>query len=195
MASPQSQVSGGEIDTQIDILRRLVAKNWRGTSTTDLKFMELDIEEKLQDEIMGNLRLYLLGSLEDLNNELERREGINTKYIKAPDRDIVKAVKEAIRLEDVIEWYTEVFYAKDRWKFRCTLHGEDKEPSGVIYPTQKWWCFGCNQGGDVFDAVQAFERVDLPQAIRKLATYVGVELKEKDGTRHSREDITDRFYR
>ena len=38
-------------------------------------------------------------------------------------------------------------------------------------------CFVCNAHGDIFDAVQLWERMELIQAIKKLANYIGLEIK------------------
>jgi len=87
--------------------------------------------------------------------EIKRRRAIAYDPRVNTDREIIQAIKDRIAIADVLEWYTDVFYAsRDQGKFRCTLHGEDKNPSGVIYRTEaRWWCFGCNKGGDVFDAL------------------------------------------
>jgi DNA primase len=111
--------------------------------------------------------------------EIKRRQAIVYDPRANTDKEIIAAIKDRIPVVDVLEWYTDVFYAsRDQGRFRCTLHGEDKNPSGVIYRTEaRWWCFGCNKGGDVFDAVQAFEKTDLPHAIAKLARYIGLDTK------------------
>lgn len=177
----------------------MIKTNWRGVATTDLVLeilrlkYDIDMLDIAPEEAIGFGRPSSYGDeqwilehrqlfnrqLQDVLNELERRRTINETYVKNPDREIIQAIKERTQLADIIEQYTEVFYnGKDRWKFRCTLHGTDTEPSGVIYnKEQRWWCFGCNKGGDVFDAVQAFERIDLPSAIRKLANKLGIELR------------------
>ncbi|MEE9315714.1 MAG: CHC2 zinc finger domain-containing protein [bacterium] len=43
-------------------------------------------------------------------------------------------------------------------KYRCTLHGEDKNPSGVLYLNEgRYYCFGGCGGGDIFQLLYAFE--------------------------------------
>jgi len=111
--------------------------------------------------------------------EIKRRQSLDCNPRANTDKEIIEAIKDRVPVADVLEWYTDVFYAsREQGKFRCTLHGEDKHPSGVIYTKEaRWWCFGCSKGGDVFDAVQAFEKTDLPHAIAKLARYVGLDTK------------------
>ncbi len=133
---------------------------------------------------------YLHAALVDSIDELRRRRHINQTYIKSPDREIIKTIKERAKIEDVIEWYCDVFYHRSSWTFRCSLHS-DEHPSGSIYQDKKdgqwkWKCFQCNAGGDVIDAVEIFERIDTSQAIAKLATWLGIDLKPLDKNAASR---------
>lgn len=163
--------------------------NLRGITNSTLVYEIL----KLRHKLGAPARQGLAGGPEDQESEdkdlwnyelanaikeLERRRNINQSVILAPDREIIQAIKDALPVQDVLEQYTQVFYNKTKWMFRCTLHGADRNPSGVIYPDEKrWWCYGCSQGGDIFDAVQAWEHCNLPFAIRKLATWAGIEIR------------------
>ena len=127
-----------------------------------------------------------------LQAEIERRrkKQYDLKSIIHTNNEIIQAIKEAVPIQDVLEWYTQVFLHQRKWTFRCTLHGQDRTPSGVIYPDEKrWHCFGCNRGGDVFDVVQAFERVELGKAIAKLARHAGLNTKPLIPKRGRLQDI------
>jgi len=188
--------------TDRETLRLLADKSWRGTPNSSLVYFILDTKAKLDlleidpDEAIGfkcpsdcskqewieSHRHFWECQLDSATKEIERRRTLNEKTIKAPDREIIQAIKNSLHIEDVIESYTEVIVPRGgyrgNWRFRCTLHGQDNDPSGVIYRDEgRWWCFGCNKGGDIYDAVQMFERVDLPTAIKKLATQLGIELR------------------
>ena len=95
---------------------------------------------------------------------------------------MIQTLKERIPVEDVVSWYTEVFYhgigsRKEQLQFRCPLH-PDQHPSGVIYLKEsRWHCYQCQAHGDIFDAVCLFERMDLPRAIKKLGAYIGIEIR------------------
>ena len=59
----------------------------------------------------------------------------------------------------------------------CPFH-EELEGSFTVYgDTERWYCFGCGEGGDVLDFLQRTEGLSLPEAIRRLeaapATPVG----------------------
>ena len=50
----------------------------------------------------------------------------------------------------------------------CPFH-EEAEPSFTVYgDTERFWCFGCGEGGDVLDFVQRMEGLSLPEAIQRL---------------------------
>lgn len=116
--------------------------------------------------------------IESILKEMKRREDIHYDNSANPDRNIIATIKARVSIADVLDWYTEVFTHKSKWTYRCTLHGEDRHPSGVIYPDeQRSWCFVCNRGGDIFDVVKLFERLELSQAIAKLARYIGIDTK------------------
>ena len=50
----------------------------------------------------------------------------------------------------------------------CPFH-EEREGSFTVYgDTERWYCFGCGEGGDVLDFIQRLEGLSLPEAIRRL---------------------------
>ncbi len=50
----------------------------------------------------------------------------------------------------------------------CPFH-EEREGSFTVYgDTERWYCFGCGEGGDVLDFLQRLEGLSLPEAIRRL---------------------------
>ncbi|HEY8108669.1 MAG TPA: DNA primase [Patescibacteria group bacterium] len=93
----------------------------------------------------------------------------DTEDIKAR-LDIAQVIGETVQLKK----------AGRNFKGLCPFHNE-KTPSFMVSPERgSWHCFGCDQGGDVFDFVMQRERVDFPEALRMLAQRAGVELKGFD---------------
>src|SRR5579885_1114220 len=65
------------------------------------------------------------------------------------------------------------------WWACCPFHSE-KTPSFCIWPEDdRWKCFGCGAGGDVFAFVMRHENLDFPGAIKLLAEKAGVELDDR----------------
>ncbi|HXW07284.1 MAG TPA: DNA primase [Vicinamibacterales bacterium] len=66
------------------------------------------------------------------------------------------------------------------WKGLCPFHGE-KTPSFHVNGEKGFFhCFGCGLGGDVIRFVELYEKVPFPEAVRQLASRVGLTVPEPD---------------
>jgi DNA primase len=94
---------------------------------------------------------------------------------------IIEDIKERIKLEDLVAQNSAIRLRKTGASLVgfCPFHHNDKTPALVIWPgTQTWKCFGCNEGGDVFDWVMKQNPGwDIQEAIRALAGQAGIQLK------------------
>ena len=61
----------------------------------------------------------------------------------------------------------------------CPFHAEAEGSFTVYGDTERYWCFGCGEGGDVLDFVQRTEGVGLPEAIRRLEAGGGCAVRPK----------------
>ena len=50
----------------------------------------------------------------------------------------------------------------------CPFHEEGEASFTVYSDTEKFYCFGCGEAGDVLDFIQRVEGLSLPDAIRRL---------------------------
>ncbi len=65
------------------------------------------------------------------------------------------------------------------FKALCPFHAE-KTPSFTVNPERQMFkCFGCGKAGDVFSFVAEHERVDFLDAVRIVASAVGVAMPER----------------
>ena len=81
----------------------------------------------------------------------------------------IPALKARHSLADVVEAAGVRLRGKGRVRQGvCPFHDE-KEGSFTVYgDTERFYCFGCGEGGDVLDFIQRTESVTLPEAIRRL---------------------------
>ena len=99
--------------------------------------------------------------------------------IKADD---VAQVKERSSIEDVVREHVTLRSAgPGSLKGLCPFHDE-KSPSFNIRPAAgAWHCFGCGEGGDVISFVQKVEHLTFAEAVERLATKLGIELRYEEG--------------
>lgn len=87
------------------------------------------------------------------------------------------AIRQKISLEDVVRSYNvQLLPSGTNFKAVCPLHA-DKDPSfGINVAKQLFYCFGCGEGGDMFNFAQKMELIPHNEAIRKIADLAGVDL-------------------
>ena len=110
---------------------------------------------------------------------------------------ICEEIIAAIDIADVIGERVRLRPARRGYSGLCPFH-EDSEPSFHVYTdTQSYYCFGCQEAGNVITYVMKTENVGFPEALRMLADRAGIDLPEKrQGGRSAYEilGLTAKFY-
>ncbi len=81
----------------------------------------------------------------------------------------IAALKERHTLGEVVE--AAGVRLRGRGRVRqgvCPFHKETEGSFTVYGDSQRWYCFGCGEGGDALDFIQRSEGLSLPEAIRRL---------------------------
>lgn len=91
-------------------------------------------------------------------------------------------VRDATRIDEVIGEYVALRRAgAGSLKGLCPFHDE-KSPSFNVRPTHgTFHCFGCGEGGSVFDFVMKIEVVGFAEAVERLADRIGFRLTYTGG--------------
>ncbi len=90
--------------------------------------------------------------------------------------DQVKEIQLRIDLVDLVAESIELKRKGNRYWGLCPFH-QEKTPSFSVSPAkQMYYCFGCNQGGDVFSYLMQRDGLDFKEAIAVLAERTGVVL-------------------
>jgi DNA primase len=95
--------------------------------------------------------------------------------------DDIALVRERSPIEDVVRAHVTLRGAGGgSLKGLCPFHDE-KSPSFHVTPSRGFFhCFGCQEGGDVITFVQKIEGVTFTEAVERLASRYGVELRYVD---------------
>jgi DNA primase len=93
--------------------------------------------------------------------------------------DVVQEIKARVPIEEVVGEYVDLRRSGASYKGLCPFHVE-KTPSFYVSPARgTFHCFGCGQGGDVLSFVQAIEKLEFRDALRKLAERAGIQLEDR----------------
>lgn len=61
----------------------------------------------------------------------------------------------------------------DKWVMNCPFHAGDHDPSFTVYPTNTYYCFGCEQWGDAVKFLTDY----LGKSYQEALDYVGADYK------------------
>jgi DNA primase len=88
--------------------------------------------------------------------------------------EIIQQVKDRVSIRDVVSDYVTLKRAGANYKGLCPFHKE-KTPSFMVHDgKQIFRCFGCGEGGTVFNFLMKMEGLSYPEAVRKLAARAGI---------------------
>ncbi len=89
---------------------------------------------------------------------------------KSLSREEIQAIRSSHPIEQVIAAYVELRPASRRLVACCPLPGHaDANPSFSVYPEEmRFYCYGCNRGGDVFTFLQLVEGISFREAVERL---------------------------
>ncbi len=112
-----------------------------------------------------------MGVISLLNN------GVNHKAILfMRSQNIIETIRERLDIVEVIrEYIPSMQKAGKNFKALCPFHNE-KTPSFTINPdTQRFYCFGCQEHGDVFSFIEKIDGLTFVESAQKLASKAGVQ--------------------
>jgi len=94
--------------------------------------------------------------------------------------DKIEEVRSASDIVDVISAYVRLKRRGKSYVGLCPFHKE-KTPSFHVTPDkQMFYCFGCQEGGNVFSFLMKTEKVSFIEAVKTLANRAGIELPVYD---------------
>jgi len=94
-----------------------------------------------------------------------------------------ESIEQVLGATDIVELvgsYLPLKRAGSQFRANCPFHHE-KTPSFYVNPArQSFHCFGCGKGGDAISFVRDHENLPFLEAVRKLASRAGVQIREEE---------------
>ena len=90
----------------------------------------------------------------------------------------IEEIQTASDVVSVVSRYVALKKAGKNFKGLCPFHKE-KTPSFIVSPEKQiYHCFGCGKGGNVFNFLMSVENISYIEAIRRIASDLGIQLPE-----------------
>jgi DNA primase len=90
---------------------------------------------------------------------------------------VVKSQTDVVR---IVGEYVKLRKSGANWSALCPFH-QEKSGSFYLYPTSaSYYCFGCHEHGDVFTFVMKMDSLTFPEAVRAVATKMGIPLPKRE---------------
>ncbi|MDD4894698.1 MAG: DNA primase [Candidatus Omnitrophica bacterium] len=96
---------------------------------------------------------------------------------RIPD-NVLEDILSRVDIVEIISGYIPLKRAGRNFRATCPFHHE-KTPSFMVSPDRQiYHCFGCQAGGNAFNFLMQYERLEFPEAVEILARKAGVTLPE-----------------
>lgn len=109
----------------------------------------------------------------------------------------INEVRERTDIIELVSQYVSLKRAGTNHMGLCPFHSE-KSPSFSVHAGRQFYhCFGCGVGGDAFSFLMQIEGLAFPDAVRRLAERVGIDLEERQLSpeEERRQQQRERLYR
>lgn len=91
----------------------------------------------------------------------------------------IQELAEKVDLVEYIGQTEELHKRSNCYVINCPFHKGDNDPSLSIRPsTNRWRCFGCGAGGNIFDWISAYEGKTFSEAFEQVCEMLGEEPEE-----------------
>jgi DNA primase len=100
------------------------------------------------------------------------------------EQEKIEEIKRQTDIVDVIGKYIPLRKMGKNFRGLCPFHSE-KNPSFYVNPEKGiYYCFGCKKGGNAINFLMEYEKLDFPDAIKRLAKNLGIEIDTTKGLRY-----------
>jgi DNA primase len=108
--------------------------------------------------------------------------------------ELIDQIRDANDIVDLISEYVPLKKRGKNYVGLCPFHAE-KDPSFNVIPTKQiFYCFGCQEGGNVIHFLMKHEKLGFVEAIKLLAKRAHIPLPRKDVDKQKAETLDKLYY-
>ena len=109
------------------------------------------------------------------------------------DEDVAR-VREMTDAVQVVGEHVGLKKVGRRWTGLCPFHAERSPSFSLNAEEGLWYCFGCQAKGDIISFVREIERLDFVEAVERLASRAGIQLRYDHGAEGRDRQKRERLY-
>jgi DNA primase len=100
------------------------------------------------------------------------------------EREKIDEISRQTDIVSVIGQYVNLKKIGRNYRGLCPFHNE-RNPSFYVNPEKGiYYCFGCQKGGNAINFLMEYEKLDFPEAVKRLAKNLGIEIDTTKGLRY-----------
>ena len=100
------------------------------------------------------------------------------------EQEKIDEIKRQTDIVDVVGKYVQLKRLGRNFRGLCPFHSE-KNPSFYVNPEKNiYYCFGCKKGGNAISFLMEYEKLDFPDAVKRLAKDLNIEIDTTKGLKH-----------
>lgn len=107
---------------------------------------------------------------------------------------IIDQVQDRVDIVEIIGGYIPLKKAGRNYRAPCPFHHEKTPSFMVSQEKQIFHCFGCGIGGNVFNFLMKYERLEFPEAVRMLAQKAGITIPLPTSQSKMETSLINRLY-
>jgi len=103
---------------------------------------------------------------------------------------LIDQIRQSNNIVEVISGYLPLKKTGSNFKALCPFH-QEKTPSFLVSPQKEiFHCFGCGEGGNVFNFLMKHEKISFIEAVERLAERAGISLPKDRADREEASRIS-----
>lgn len=93
------------------------------------------------------------------------------------NQDLINEIRQKVDIVDLISEYIPLVQKGKNYFGVCPFHNDTNPSMSVSREKQIYKCFSCGASGNVFNFIMEYEHIDFKEAIKVLASKIGMEVK------------------
>lgn len=110
--------------------------------------------------------------------------------------ETISDIQKRVNIVDIISKYLPITKRGKNYFAICPFHDDHNPSMSISEEKQIYTCFVCGASGNVFTFVQNYEKISFTSAVKKVASFIGINIDIKDDYKAKDDNLIkyDKYY-